>query len=77
MPIEVSRQIVNMIVDGMLADMRFRVHEKTGLTIPCTVGGEVDKYLVPELCWESLDEYNDVCDSLMNLFEEKISELSG
>ena len=72
MPINVSRNIIRMIVDGMLSDMRFVLHEKTKLSIPLTVCQSVDDYLVPERRWENISDYNEACSKLMRLFENQM-----
>ena len=72
MPINVSRDIIRMIVDGMLTDMRFVLHEKTKLTIPATVCQSVDDYLVPEQRWGNISDYNEACSKLMSLFADRM-----
>lgn len=75
MPIEVSRNIIRMIVDGLLTEMRFVVHEKTGLTIPVTVCSSVDDYLVPENRWQDVSKYDEACNKLLQLFDDRLKTL--
>ena len=75
MPIEVSRNIVRMIVDGMLADMRFCIHKRTGLMIPVAICDSVDEYLVPENRWPDIDQYEKACSNLLSLFEDRLKNL--
>ena len=75
MPIEVSRNVVRMIVSGKLAGMKFMVHEKTGLTIPTSVCDTVDDYLVPEARWQEASKYDEACDRLLDLFEDRLKNL--
>ena len=72
MPISVSRTIVRAIVSGELADLPFATHEATGLSIPLSIDESTDNFLVPEALWPSVQEYNEACTKLMQMFADNL-----
>jgi len=74
MPINITRQIVNLILDGTLSRCQTEIHKPTGFTIP--KHSEIDrKYLHPEECWNQKQEYQEKLQILLNKFTEAESGL--
>ncbi len=69
MPIKVTRKIINLILDGTLAECETEQHQPTGFTVPKFEGLE-RKYLHPEEGWESRQAYKTKLGILLNKFEE-------
>lgn len=69
MPINITRHIVNLILDGTLSRCQTEIHKPTGFTIP--KHSEIDrKYLYPEECWNQKQEYQEKLQILLNKFTE-------
>ena len=70
MPISITRNIVDKILNGTLAKCVTIVHHNTGLTIP--VSSEIPReVLVPELGWASIKDYKIASAQLMDKFENQ------
>ena len=76
MPIEVSREIINSIIDGTMAKKKFATHEYTGFEIPEGCTGLLSQYVNPECTWSSIESYKEAADNLMSLFCSKRKELN-
>jgi phosphoenolpyruvate carboxykinase (ATP) len=76
MPIEVSREIINSIIDGSMAKKKFATHEHTGFEIPEGCTGLLSQYVNPECTWSSIESYKEAADNLMSLFCSKRKELN-
>jgi phosphoenolpyruvate carboxykinase (ATP) len=77
MPIEVSREIVNQIVSGDLANKKFIRHEYTGLSVPTAVGHLIEPYVIPEDSWDDIDRYKIQAKKLMNMWADRLKELES
>ena len=77
MPIAVSREIINQIVSGELANKNYVEHELTKLMIPTDCEKEVNKYLRPENTWEDFEDYKTHAKNLMSLFAEKLESFES
>ena len=77
MPIEVSREIVNQIVSGDLANKKFIRHEYTGLSIPTALSNLIEPYIIPEDSWDDIDRYKIQAKKLMNMWADRLKELES
>lgn len=69
MPIEVSREVVNRIIDGRMSKEKFEIHEHTQLQIPSITSGLLSEYVRPETTWDDVDEYQTAAQALLDLFK--------
>ena len=76
MPIELSREIVNSIIDGTMAKKNFVSHPYTGLEVPKDSEGIISKFANPESTWGSIEDYKSAAENLMSLFDSKRKELN-
>ena len=71
MPIAVTRNIINKILDGSLAKCITIKHDQTNLSIP--ISGDIPReILIPEIGWPNKIDYMNAVNELMNMFKEKM-----
>ena len=74
MPINITRSIINDIIDGSLAKCKTVKHKKTNLHIPITTSIP-ESILIPEMSWKDKKSYDLTAKNLMEKFYFKMSEI--
>lgn len=67
MPISVTRKIIDAIHDGSLVQAELKKHEPTGFIVPM-LDTVKEKYLIPELGWDSAEAYHTKLNILLEKF---------
>lgn len=70
MPIDVTRYIISLILDGSLASCKTQIHKPTGFTVPLHSGIDPN-FIFPEQSWGSSDEYTKKLNVLLEKFAEQ------
>ena len=74
MPISVTRNIIDLILNNSLSSCPTEMHYPTGFTVPKHPSIN-EKFTTPENSWEDKDKYEQKASELMHLFLDQAKKL--
>lgn len=77
MPLNYSREIVNLISDNKLIEGNFINYDKLNVKVPESIEGIPEKYLMPYNCWDNKENYDKRLSELIVNFDKVFIEKFG